>query len=277
MNVRSTPALLAIALAAACARSNSERDSQIGRSTYDGSENMVPASRTVTRAATTETSPLANDSAMTTPPSQEPELAAAPQASDAGTKDAGTKDAGPSDAGAKVVLDVIYVPTPQPIVDKMLELARVKKDDLVYDLGCGDGRIVVTAAKRYGARAIGFDIDPVRVAEAKKNVEKNKVGHLVTIEQKDIFTLDLTPASVVTLYLLPKLNDRLLPQLEALKPGSRVVSHNYGISGIKPVHAIDMRPRGEEEEHSVFFYTIPFERERTLPLPRPTVPPPTVP
>jgi hypothetical protein len=73
------------------------------------------------------------------------------------------------------------------------------------------------------------------------------------------------------------LNDRLVPQLEALKPGSRVVSHNYGISGVKPVQALDMRPRGEEEEHSVFFYTIPFERERTLPLPRPTVPPPTVP
>jgi SAM-dependent methyltransferase len=279
MNARSTSALVALALAAACARSTSERDSQIGRSTYDGSENMVPASGTVAPvapvapAATAENSPLANDAAMTTPPSQEPETAAA----DAGTKDGGVKDAGSSDAGKKVELDVIYVPTPQPIVDKMLELARVKRDDLVYDLGCGDGRIVVTAAKRYGARAVGFDIDPIRVAEAKKNVEKNKVGHLVTIEQKDIFTLDLTPASVVTLYLLPKLNDRLVPQLEALAPGSRVVSHNYGISGVKPVHAIDMRPRGEEEEHSVFFYTIPFERERSLNLPRPTVPAPRVP
>jgi SAM-dependent methyltransferase len=272
MNVRSTPALLAIALAAACARSNSERDSQIGRSTYDGSEHMVPASGTVTPTATAESSPLANDSAMTTPPSQEPELATAPQASDAATEDGGS-----SDAGAKVALDVIYVPTPQPIVDKMLELARVKKDDLVYDLGCGDGRIVVTAAKRYGARAVGFDIDPVRVAEAKKNVEKNKVGHLVTIEQKDIFTLDLTPASVVTLYLLPKLNDRLLPQLEALEPGSRVVSHNYGISGVKAARYLEMQPRGEDEEHYVYFYTVPFERERTLPLPRPTVPPPKVP
>ena len=278
MNLRSTPALLAIGLAAACARSSSERDSQIGRSTYDGSEDMVPASGTVAPVAPAESSPLANDSAMKASASQEPEPAAAlPQAPDAGTNDAGAKDAGTSDAGKKVELDVIYVPTPQPIVDKMLELARVKKNDLVYDLGCGDGRIVVTAAKRYGARAVGFDIDPVRVAEAKKNVEKNKVGHLVTIEQKDIFTLDLSPASVVTLYLLPKLNDRLVPQLEALAPGSRVVSHNYGISGVKPVHAVDMRPRGEEEEHSVFFYTIPFERERTLPLPRPTVPPPKVP
>jgi SAM-dependent methyltransferase len=276
MKLRSTPALIAIALAAACARSNSERDSQIGRSTYDGSEDMVPASRTVT-PATTESSPLANDSALRATPSDEAEHVAAPQASDAGTKDAGTKDAGSSDAGAKVELDVIYVPTPQPIVDKMLELARVKKDDLVYDLGCGDGRIVVTAAKRYGARAVGFDIDPVRVAEAKKNVEKNRVGHLVTIEQKDIFTLDLSPATVVTLYLLPKLNDRLLPQLEALEPGSRVVSHNYGLSFVKPARYLEMRPRGEDEEHYVYFYTVPFERERSLPLPRPTVPPPSLP
>ena len=99
--------------------------------------------------------------------------------------------------------DVIYVPTPQPVVDKMLELAKVKKSDVVYDLGCGDGRIVVTAAKKYGVKAVGFDIDPKRVKEAQENVKKNGVEDLVTIEQKDIFTLDLSPANVVTLYLLP--------------------------------------------------------------------------
>jgi ribosomal protein L11 methylase PrmA len=144
----------------------------------------------------------------------------------------------------------------------MLELAKVKNSDVVYDLGCGDGRIVVTAAKRYGARAVGFDIDPKLVTEARENVKKNKVEHLVTIEQKDIFTLDLTPATVVTLYLLPELNDRLVPQLERLAAGSRVVSHNYGITGVEPARSLEMTPKGEDEAHSVFFYTLPFKRRR---------------
>ena len=115
--------------------------------------------------------------------------------------------------------DVIYVPTPQEVVEKMLEVAKVTKDDVVYDLGCGDGRIPVTAAKKYGCKAFGFDIDPERIKESQENVEKNKVGNLVTIEQKDIFTLDLSKANVVTLYLLPSLNVKLIPQLEKLKPG----------------------------------------------------------
>jgi SAM-dependent methyltransferase len=114
--------------------------------------------------------------------------------------------------------DVIYVPTPQAVVDKMLEMAEVKKGDVVYDLGCGDGRIVVTAAKKYGVKAIGFDIDPQRVKEALENVRSNKVEHLVTIKQEDIFKLDLGEASVVTLYLLPDLNVRLMPQLAKLRP-----------------------------------------------------------
>ena len=102
--------------------------------------------------------------------------------------------------------DVIFVATPQEVVDKMLELAEVKKDDLIYDLGCGDGRIVVTAAKKFGCRGIGYDIDPKRIKESLENVEKNNVGHLVRIEQEDIFTLDLSEANVITLYLLPSLN-----------------------------------------------------------------------
>jgi tRNA G37 N-methylase Trm5 len=126
---------------------------------------------------------------------------------------------------------------------------------------------VVTAAKRYGARAVGFDIDPVRVTEARANVKKNKVEHLVSIEQKDIFTVDLSPATVVTLYLLPELNNRLLPQLERLSPGARVVSHDYDIAGVVPAQALEMKPRGEDREHSVFFYTIPLERARGLSLP----------
>ncbi|UCC96713.1 MAG: class I SAM-dependent methyltransferase, partial [Phycisphaerales bacterium] len=123
--------------------------------------------------------------------------------------------------------DVIFVPTPQEVVDKMLELAQVKKDDLVYDLGCGDGRIVVTAAQKYGCRGVGYDIAPKRVRESRQNVKKNNVGHLVRIEQADIFTLDLSKANVITLYLLPSLNVKLIPQLEKLRPGSRIVSHDF--------------------------------------------------
>ena len=182
--------------------------------------------------------------------------------------------AGPEGTPSSKVPDIEYVPTPENIVAKMLEVAGVKKDDVLYDLGCGDGRIVVTAAKRYKARAVGFDIDPVRVKEARANVKKNKVEHLVSIEQKDIFTLDLSPASVVTLYLLPKLNDRLVPQLEKLAPGSRVVSHDFSITGIVPVRELSLRPTGQDDDHEIYFYTIPFQRKPGLALPRQTVPAP---
>jgi SAM-dependent methyltransferase len=270
MNPRHFSLLYAAIFAVSCTRKDPALDSQIGRTTYDGSEAMQPASRTVTPAP-------AASSAVSFP-------------SDAG--DAAEDEAPPRDtmvprgeatsAAAEATEpartpDVIYVPTPRPVVDKMLELARVGKDDLVYDLGCGDGRIVVTAAKRYGARAVGFDIDPARIEEARRNVEKNKVGHLVTIEQKDIFTLDLAPASVVTLYLLPKLNDRLVPQLARLAPGSRVVSHNYDFTGMVPVQALDMKPSGEDDEHSVFLYTMPFKKARSLALPPQPAPRPAVP
>ena len=134
--------------------------------------------------------------------------------------------------------DVIYVPTPQPVVDKMLELAEVKKGDVVYDLGCGDGRIVVTAAKKYGVKAVGFDINPERIKEARENVKANHVEKLVTIKQADIFTLDLREATVVTLYLLPSLNVKLMPQLEKLKPGARIVSHDFDMRGAKPVQVV---------------------------------------
>jgi SAM-dependent methyltransferase len=156
--------------------------------------------------------------------------------------------------------DVIFVPTPQPVVNKMLELAKPKKADVVYDLGCGDGRIVVTAAKRYGVRAFGFDVDPQRIEEARENVRKNKVEHLVTIEQKDIFELDLSPASVVTLYLLPDLNVRLIPQLAKLKPGSRIVSHDYDMRGVVPEQVASVRVN---REHPVFLWRTPLKREAT--------------
>ena len=151
---------------------------------------------------------------------------------------AGSPSAAPSssDAGseARVALDIIYVPTPQKVVDKMLDVAKVTKNDVVYDLGCGDGRIVVSAAKKLGARGLGFDLDPERVKEANENVKAVNVGSLVSIKQEDVFSVDLSPATVVTLYLLPEINVKLIPQLEKMRPGSRIVSHDFDMEGVIP-------------------------------------------
>ena len=155
--------------------------------------------------------------------------------------------------------DVVYVPTPQDVVDKMLKLAKVKKKDLVYDLGCGDGRIVVTAAKKYGCRAVGFDINPVRVKESLENVKKNKVQKLVTIKNEDIFKLDLSKANVVTLYLLPSLNVKLIPQLDKLKPGSRIVSHDFDMRGVKPDKVVKFRDK-EKDKHTIYVWTTPLKK-----------------
>jgi SAM-dependent methyltransferase len=132
--------------------------------------------------------------------------------------------------------DVRYVPTPTEVVDKMLEVARIKPTDVVYDLGCGDGRIVLTAARKYKCKAVGYDIDPERIkeCEANKAKESKEVQKLVSFEKKDIFTLDLSKATVIMLYLRPELNVKLIPQLKKLKPESRIVSHNWDMKGIKP-------------------------------------------
>lgn len=125
-------------------------------------------------------------------------------------------------------LDVWYVPTTTEIVDRMLDIAKVKPLDVVYDLGCGDGRIVIAASKNYGARAIGVDLDPARIREANANAKKAGVDKFVTFKVEDFFKTDLRDATVVMLYLLPELNKRLMPKLFAeLKPGARVVSHDW--------------------------------------------------
>lgn len=134
------------------------------------------------------------------------------------------------------VTNAPYIPTPQLIVDEMLKQAKVTKDDVVYDLGCGDGRILITAAKEFGCRGVGFDIDPDLVALARKQVQEAGVEELVTIEQQDIFKIDLQEATVVTLYLLPAMNEKLVPQLLRLKPGARIVCHDFPIKGYKADH-----------------------------------------
>lgn len=128
-----------------------------------------------------------------------------------------------------------YVPTPQDVVEKMLTLAHVGKGDVVVDLGSGDGRLVVTAAKQYGARGIGIDIDPARIAEGKANAAKAGVQHLVEFRQEDALQADVSQATVVTLYLLSGSNVKLRPRLlSQLKPGARIVSHQFGMGDWAP-------------------------------------------
>jgi SAM-dependent methyltransferase len=128
-----------------------------------------------------------------------------------------------------------YVPTPQVVVDRMLELAEIGKGDLLYDLGSGDGRIVITAARRYGVKAVGFEIDPNLVKRSRDYVREAGVEHLVEIREQDVRTVDFSPASVLTMYLYPAANLRLRPALmRQLKPGSRVVSHEFGMGNWQP-------------------------------------------
>ena len=160
--------------------------------------------------------------------------------------------------------DVIFVPTPHDVVERMFQMVKLKKADVVYDLGCGDGRLVVHAAKHYGCNAFGFDVDPVRISESFENVSVNDVEDLVTITQKDIFTLDLSPADVVTLYLLPDLNVKLIPQLEKLKPGSRIVSHDFDMRGCVPDEVVYHYSEEDNTEHVIYLWTIPFKKEKDI-------------
>jgi precorrin-6B methylase 2 len=157
------------------------------------------------------------------------------------------------DEGKKIVP---YVPTPQEVVERMLELAQVKKGDVVYDLGSGDGRIVVTAAKKYGVRAIGFEIDPERIRESAENIKKAGVGHLVEIRQQDIRTVDLSPASVLTMYLLPEVNLMIRPNIwKQMKPGSRVVSHDFDMGDWKPLKTENIKD-GSSWDHTLYLWHV---------------------
>ena len=153
-------------------------------------------------------------------------------------------------------LDVPYVPTPTVVVDRMLEMAKVKKGDVVYDLGSGDGRIVITAAQKYGARGIGYDLNPQRIAESNENAKKAGVADRVRFVQQDLFEVDLSGATVVTLYLLPDVNLKLRPKLlEELKPGTRVVSHNYHMGDWAADEIAELQVDGKA--HYVYAWTVP--------------------
>jgi ribosomal protein L11 methylase PrmA len=148
--------------------------------------------------------------------------------------------------------DVIFVPTPQDVVDDMLRIANVQKGDVLYDLGSGDGRIAITAARKYGIKATGIDIDPERIREANANAKKAGVTNLVQFRQENLFTADFKDATVITLYLLPDLNVKLRPKLwNELKPGTRIVSHQFEMGAWKPEKKLESNGR------TIYFWTVP--------------------
>lgn len=186
----------------------------------------------------------ASPSSFTLPADMPPAASPAPDAAGAGH--------------APTALFVEFVVTPQDVVERMLKMACVTRDDVVYDLGCGDGRIVVTAARRYGCRAVGYDLDLLRVEEARKNVAKHRLGRLVTIEQQDVLHSDLQGASVVTLYLGTEINARLLPQLDKLPPGARIVSHDFPLGALTPDGVVEMTSREDGQRHRIYLWTCPL-------------------
>ncbi|MBD2169114.1 class I SAM-dependent methyltransferase [Calothrix membranacea FACHB-236] len=148
--------------------------------------------------------------------------------------------------------DVPYVATPQPVVDAMLKVAKVGKNDMLYDLGSGDGRIVITAAKNYGTRGVGIDISPDRIKEANENAQKVGVSDRVRFIQQDLFNTDLSEATVVTLYLLPEVNLKLRPRLfQQLKPGTRIVSHAFDMGDWKPQQTLKVNGK------TIYYWVIP--------------------
>jgi len=164
-----------------------------------------------------------------------------------GSKPAGKKFRAP---------DSVYVGTPHDVVMKMMELARLRPSDMVYDLGCGDGRIVVMAAKFYGCKGVGYDIDAQMVERGMANVRKHGVAPLVKIEQEDIFKLDLRPADCLLLYLLPSMNKKLVPQIQQMRPGSRIVFHDYGIEGYQAEESLSMTSQEDNSRHTIFVYQL---------------------
>lgn len=165
----------------------------------------------------------------------------------------------PTPHGGSKAPDVVFVPTPHAVVDIMLRLADIGEGDVVYDLGSGDGRIVIAAAEKYGVKCVGVEIDPAMVHSSRQAVRSRNLEHLVTIVEADIFKLDFSDATVVTLYLGPELNVRLIPQLEKLNPGSRIVSHDFDIKGVLPdVEALVYR--GDGFHSTVYLWTAPLKK-----------------
>jgi SAM-dependent methyltransferase len=159
------------------------------------------------------------------------------------------------------IIDVPYVPTPNEVVEEMLKVANVGKNDVIYDLGCGDGRIVITAAQKYGARGVGVDINSDRIKESNENAQKAGVTDRVKFFQQDLFETDLREATVVTLYLLPDVNRRLRPKLfRELKPGTRVVSHAFDMGEWNPDKVLKV-VTDKDRERTIYYWVISQENK----------------
>ena len=160
-------------------------------------------------------------------------------------------------AAAAVAGERLTVPTPQAAVERMVELAGIRPGDKVYDLGCGDGRIVITAAQRHGVKAVGVDIDPEQVAKSRENAKRAGVKDLVSIVEGDIYQTDFRDADVVFLYLQPDLLRGLIPQLRQMKPGARIVTFDFGIDGAKPA-IVERGAFGERQHCTIYKYDVPW-------------------
>lgn len=169
--------------------------------------------------------------------------------------------AGQADGRSKRVPDCVYVGTPYDVATKMADLARPKKTDRVCDPGCGDGRVLIVAAQRYGCRGTGYELDPRLANQAMQIAKRRGVGELVSVEVKDIFTVDYDDYDVVLIYLLPDMVLRLLPELEKLKPGSRIVAHDYGIDGIQAEKTVTFVSNEDNVKHTLFLYVPPLKKE----------------
>jgi cyclopropane fatty-acyl-phospholipid synthase-like methyltransferase len=162
--------------------------------------------------------------------------------------------------------EIPFVPTPVEVIDRMLELAEVKKGDVVYDLGSGDGRIVIRAAKKYGVRGVGIEMDELLLEQARKAAKADGVSHLVEFRSEDALKTDLSPATVVTLYMLPWFNEAVKPNLQKmLKPGARIVAHDFGIEGWKPdkietLPQIEIKRGGRRHQHTILLWRIENRR-----------------
>ncbi|MCH7686781.1 MAG: methyltransferase domain-containing protein, partial [Planctomycetes bacterium] len=159
--------------------------------------------------------------------------------------------------------DSIFLSTPQDVVVKMLEAANLKKGDVVYDLGSGDGRIVLTAANKFGCKAYGVELDRELVKLSQENIKKKKLENLASIERKDMFTVDLSKANVVTVFQYSRLLEKLMPQFAQMKPGSRIVSHQFEIPDVTPEKDITIESKETGDKHRILLYTTPLKKRAT--------------
>lgn len=166
----------------------------------------------------------------------------------------------------KFTCRIIYVPTPQTVVDKMLDLVKVTKDDVVFDLGCGDGRIVCTAAKKHGAKGVGVDIDPLRIKDCAETMTKFGVtAEQVEIRQGDALKVkDLERATVIVFYMLPEFMEKLEPQvLKRLRPGTRLVAHDYPLPNLKADQMLEFE--GPDRSHTLYVWTVKAPKKNQTP------------